>query len=173
MILVTVGTQLPFDRLIKAVDQWSSLNPHHEVEGQFGDSSYIPENFSGSSFLDVSEFNAKVAGADLLIAHAGMGSIITAIEMMKPIVVMPRLARYGEHRNDHQLATVKKLGKLSNIHIAENDAALPGAIEVALATQDLHSIEESANRISLLSMIQSFLASSVGPQPLTNNLKST
>jgi UDP-N-acetylglucosamine transferase subunit ALG13 len=173
MILVTVGTQLPFDRLIKAVDQWSSLNPHHEVEGQYGDSGYTPESFPGSSFLDVSEFNAKVARADLLIAHAGMGSIITAIEMMKPIVVMPRLARYGEHRNDHQLATVEKLGKLSNIHIAENEAALPGAIEVALASQDLHSTEESASRISLISMIQSFLASNVGPQPLTNNLMST
>ena len=168
MILVTVGTQLPFDRLIKAVDQWAALNLQHEVYGPLGETKYIPQHISGSSFLEASAFDAKVAEADLIIAHAGMGSIITAIETMKPIVVMPRLAKHGEHRNDHQMATVNKLAKLSNVHIAENETALPYVIEGALKQQGLVANSDSENRVALLSSVKSFLGSSAENQPITN-----
>ena len=51
-----------------------------------------------------------------------MGSIITAIDNNKPIVIMPRLHKYGEHRNDHQLATAHKFRYFKNVYCVENEA---------------------------------------------------
>ena len=53
-----------------------------------------------------------------------MGSILTALQYRKPIIIMPRRAALGEHRNDHQLATAKWLGNKSGIFVAEDETAL-------------------------------------------------
>ena len=47
----------------------------------------------------------------LIISHAGMGTIITSLLKEKPLLIMPRLAKYNEHRNDHQLATANRFKK--------------------------------------------------------------
>ena len=59
-----------------------------------------------------------------MIAHAGMGSIITALELGKPIMVMPRRASLGEHRNDHQVATAKRFAEQGRIMVAFNEKEL-------------------------------------------------
>lgn len=107
MILVTVGTQLGFDRLLKALDEWLSANPN-EVVAQIGSGEYHPVNMVYHEFLDVESLNELFDNASLIISHAGMGSIITALERGKPIIIVPRRADLGEHRNDHQLATAEK-----------------------------------------------------------------
>jgi UDP-N-acetylglucosamine transferase subunit ALG13 len=111
MIFVTVGTQLPFDRLIRAVDVWCS---HAKVRcfaqiADPGTQGYFPKSMEWASFLSPVEFDRHFSSADLVIAHAGMGSIISSIEFNKPIVINAALrSALKEHRNDHQLATAKR-----------------------------------------------------------------
>ena len=124
MIFVTVGGQLPFDRLVHAVDGWAAHHVGVEIFAQIGSSTRPPANIEWEQFLSPDEFKAKAREAEVLVAHAGMGSILTAFELEKPIIVMPRRAHLGEHRNDHQWATVKNLGGHSGITVATDEEAL-------------------------------------------------
>lgn len=123
MIFVTVGEQLPFDRLICSIDNWASTSSE-KVFAQIGDTELIPKNFKYKHFLDPVEFQEKIVMSDLIIAHAGMGTIISALEFRKPIIVMPRKSGLGEHRNDHQLATANRFKNLNNILVASDETDL-------------------------------------------------
>lgn len=136
MILLTVGTQLPFDRLVKAVDEWCAATGRKDVFGQIGSigpHSYRPKHFEWRAFVSPAEFNGMVKEADLLVAHAGMGSLIAALTQAKPIVIMPRRAALGEHRNDHQLATARHLVQRENVYLANDEFELPDRLKDALA----------------------------------------
>ena len=126
MIFLTVGTQLPFDRLTRTVDEWCESRDTH-VFGQIaspGPNGYHPRHFEWEEFLKPAEFDARVSACELVIAHAGMGSIITALAKEKPILVMPRRAQLQEQRNDHQIATARRLGELGKIAVAMDEAEL-------------------------------------------------
>jgi UDP-N-acetylglucosamine transferase subunit ALG13 len=99
--------------------------------GEPGPDGYRPRHFKWHPFIAPGEFDGLMARADLIIAHAGMGSIISALRNGKPIVIMPRRAALGEHRNDHQLATAARFAGRANIYVADDEAALPGALERA------------------------------------------
>lgn len=109
MIFVTVGAQMPFDRLIGWVDDWAEAEGRDDVIAQIGTSSYVPRRLKVAPFMAPPEFRRRVAEAEAIVAHAGMGSIINALELGKPIVVVPRRAALGETRNDHQVATARRL----------------------------------------------------------------
>lgn len=123
MIFVTVGEQLPFDRLICTVDEYA-LTLKQNIFAQIGETPKIPNNIEYKNFLDPGEFKEIFKKADLIVAHAGMGTIITALEQEKPIIVMPRQASLGEHRNDHQFATAKRFLKLNYISVAFDEDEL-------------------------------------------------
>lgn len=133
MIFVAVGTQLPFDRLIKAVDSWCAQSGRgQEVFGQIGrigPKNYTPEHFEWAEMIDAGIFQDKITGADVVVGHAGMGAIITAMSFAKPIVILPRRAHLGEHRNDHQFATVKRLGMRPGIFPIMTEEDLPDMID--------------------------------------------
>jgi UDP-N-acetylglucosamine transferase subunit ALG13 len=124
MIFVTVGGQLPFDRLVHAVDRWAVQHTRADVFAQIGHSSRPPAHIQWNCFLSPDEFEAKALEAEVIVAHAGMGSILTAFELGKPIIVMPRRAYLGEHRNDHQWATVKNLGHHAGVTAVFEEEAL-------------------------------------------------
>ena len=124
MIFVTVGTQLTFDRLIRAVDDWAGQRGRSDVFAQIGPSAYKARHIQAMPFVSPKECLEKMRQADAIVAHAGMGSIIGALELGKPIVVMPRLARLGEHRNDHQLATARRFAEMGTISVAMDEQEL-------------------------------------------------
>lgn len=124
MIFVTVGIQLPFDRLIIAVDKWAERNTSVEVIAQCGKSKYEPRCMTVMHIIPPAEFRALVERADLVVAHAGMGSIITALELGKHIIIMPRRADMGEHRNDHQRATARYMASQNIVTVAEDETEL-------------------------------------------------
>jgi UDP-N-acetylglucosamine transferase subunit ALG13 len=128
MIFVTVGEQLPFDRLIRAIDEWAGTSKK-EIFAQVGRSGYIPKYISCKNFLTLEEFKDKFMTAELIVAHAGMGTIISALENNKPILVMPRQAILGEHRNEHQYATAKRFSELNYILVAYDDMQLKAYLE--------------------------------------------
>lgn len=119
MIFVAVGTQFPFDRLIRCVDEWAQANnvPAH---AQIAEGEYIPQFASWDRFMTTDAFNEKLTNASLIVSHAGMGNIITALENQKPIIVMNRQHKLGEHRNDHQADGLAWMGKLSGVYTARS-----------------------------------------------------
>lgn len=136
MIFLTVGTQLPFDRLVRAADAWAGARGRADIFAQIaapGPGGYVPKNFMHTAHVTPQEFEARCRAAPLIIAHAGMGSLITAMTFGKPIVVMPRRGHLGEHRNDHQFATAAKLGDRPGVRVAEDEAALAAALDALLA----------------------------------------
>jgi len=124
MIFATVGTQGQFDRLIRTIDTWAGLRGRSDVFAQTGPSGYRADHIRTEKFIDPAEFRRQVEAANLVISHAGMGSIITALELGKQIIVMPRKASLGEHRNDHQLATAKRFAEQGRILVAFTEAEL-------------------------------------------------
>lgn len=155
MIFVTVGTQLPFDRLISAVDEWAGLRQISGVIAQIGPTSLAPKHVTVKPFVAAEEFQKFVSEASLIVAHAGMGSIITAMELGKPIVVMPRRASLGEHRNEHQLATAAHL-KSRGIHVAEDRESLWSMLDNAGTLSPPHPISDTASP-QLIAAIQNFI----------------
>lgn len=127
-IFVTVGTQLPFDRLIDAVDAWAAANPRAEVFAQIG-SGRAPRHCDHAAHISGAEFGHRVAAADIVVAHAGMGTLLMALDLGRPLVVFPRSAALGEHRNEHQRATVAKLGHLASLSVVESSAELAAALD--------------------------------------------
>jgi UDP-N-acetylglucosamine transferase subunit ALG13 len=119
VIFVTVGTQLPFDRLITAVDSWAAQSGRDQIFAQIGPSQMRPSHIEWTQFLSPNEFQQRVEACELLVAHAGMGSIITAMQLRRPILIMPRMASLGEHRNDHQLSTARRLSHCG-VHVASD-----------------------------------------------------
>lgn len=120
VIFVTVGTQLPFDRLISAVDAWAQINPAERVFAQVGPGKYKPAACEFADFVPPDRANLLFQESSLIVSHAGMGSILTALRYRKPILIMPRKASLGEHRNEHQLATARWLGGKPGIFVADS-----------------------------------------------------
>ncbi len=129
MIFVTVGTQLPFDRLVRQVDEWAAARQRDDVFAQIGPTQWQPRHIRWVRELPPAEFQANFEQADAIVAHAGMGTIISAMEFAKPLIVMPRLARYREQRNDHQLATARSFGSLSGLRVTEDEESLIQALD--------------------------------------------
>jgi UDP-N-acetylglucosamine transferase subunit ALG13 len=130
MIFLTVGTVMPFDRLVQAVDEAVAagiiLTP---VFAQIGETSLRPRNMEYAPVLDKQDFDRRVTEAEYLISHAGMGTITTALERNKRLLVMPRRKRFHEHVNDHQVATARKFGALGHVLVAYDAGEVPRRLQ--------------------------------------------
>lgn len=124
MIFVTVGAQMPFDRLVAAVDRWAELRNRTDIYAQIGESGLQPHHIQWSRFDAPAEFRRLVEEADVVVAHAGMGTILTALELGKPILVMPRRAALRETRSDHQVATARQLSLQGLVNVAWDEHEL-------------------------------------------------
>ncbi len=126
---VTVGAQMPFDRLVRAVDTWAAERPQHRIFAQIGAGTMQPKHLAWTRFLSVSELARAYDEADAVIGHAGTGTLLAALERRKPILVMPRRADLRETRNDHQLATAKRFAELAGVVVAWNEEDLASRLE--------------------------------------------
>ena len=112
---------MPFDRLVRVVDAWAGSGRRKDVFAQVGASQWTPTHLSYSAFLPPDEFARRFAAAKVVVAHAGMGTILSALRWEKPLLVMPRRAALGEQRNDHQIATARHLSALGKVNVAMDD----------------------------------------------------
>lgn len=131
MIFVTVGSMLPFNRLAETMDQWAARHPGTEVICQIGEGSYEPKHMKWVRMVNNQEFVGYVSTAELIVAHAGTGSVFSALEYGKPIVLVPRYADTKEHTTDHQLHTANWLRGRQGVVIAERDDDIDARIEEA------------------------------------------
>ncbi|QNE31044.1 glucuronosyltransferase [Sphingomonas sp. NBWT7] len=132
MIVVTVGTQLPFDRFIRIVDRLAP-QADEEVFAQTGRGEYRPVNMRWQSVVPPIEFEQMIQRCSRIVSHAGIGTIVMAQKHSKPLILFPRLGSLDEHRNDHQLATVRALDGRTGIYTAFDEADLAALITRSLA----------------------------------------
>ncbi len=143
-IFVTVGSQLPFDRLVATVAHWARARPSVVVVAQVGRSA-LPADTLGRlnavENLPPEAYQRHCQEANLIVAHAGMGSILTALELGRPLVVMPRRGHLAETRNDHQFDTARYLmgqrapGQTGYILVALDERTLPDVLDQACLVQ--------------------------------------
>jgi len=129
VIFATVGTQLPFDRLMQGLDSWAARNADVPVFAQAGASRRRFAHLQTVAHLDQAAFRARFEAARLVVAHAGMGTILSAAELGKPVILMPRRAKFGEHRNDHQQDSARQMARLSNVTVVDDGEALHRALD--------------------------------------------
>lgn len=146
MILVTVGTQLAFPRLL---DMFAAAAPDlvSETFAQTGDPAYAGP-LAGTPFLTREEFERRCASARIIVGHAGMGTILAARRLGKPLIVVPRRHALGEHRNDHQMGTAEQLRRLGSVAVAETAEQLAAALAHPPAPLSTHASEERQRLIA-------------------------
>jgi UDP-N-acetylglucosamine transferase subunit ALG13 len=154
-IFVALGThKQQFNRLLKALDKLAESNGiDAEIFAQIGNSDYEPKNFPFRRFLNPKEYEQRMKNADIIISHAGAGSIITALKYEKPLVVVPRLKRFGEHTNDHQIDLAKALAERGKVLAVFDLKDLLQAIEKAKHFKP----ETKSDRERLIARIRKFL----------------
>ncbi|WP_324827102.1 glycosyltransferase [Qipengyuania zhejiangensis] len=152
MIFLTLGTQLPFDRLVRTLDDVAG-DLAEDVFGQIGRTDLRPANFPVTQFLTPTEFAARMEQARVIVGHAGIGTILTGMRMHKPLVLMARRASLGEHRNDHQSATVAQVRKIAGITIVEDAAQM----KAALSRSDIPAMSDhgSTARAAMIDALRS------------------
>ena len=137
MIFITLGSQkFQFDRLLKAIDK--QVNEGKITEGvfaQIGASNYKPKGYQYKEFLDRNEFEDRMSKADIVITHGGTGAIIGAVKKGKKVIAVPRLAKYGEHVDDHQLQLIEQFKELDLICECKNCDELWKKVETVKQTK--------------------------------------
>lgn len=123
MIFVSVGTQLPFDRLLAGIDAWAQQTKE-QVIAQCGKTSYAALAIEMRPFVSTAEYDELFEQADIVVSHAGMGAILGSIYASKPIVIMPRQSSLGEHRNDHQEDTARRFASISGVFVVRDTPSL-------------------------------------------------
>lgn len=110
MIFVTLGSQkFPFNRLLKKIDALIENGTITEpVIAQSGASDYQPKHYAYQAFFNRHEFEERMNACSIVITHGGTGAIIGAVKKGKKVIAVPRLAKYGEHVDDHQLQLMKQ-----------------------------------------------------------------
>jgi UDP-N-acetylglucosamine transferase subunit ALG13 len=156
VIFVTVGTQLAFPRLLDAMEAWAG-GAGERVAAQAG-----PDAGQGARWphlevaghLSPEAFDALFGQARVVVAHAGIGTILSARRHARPLVILPRRAALGEHRNDHQMATARAVANLPGVHVAWEAGEI-----AALLARDLApaGAGEAPERAALIARLRGFL----------------
>jgi UDP-N-acetylglucosamine transferase subunit ALG13 len=126
MIFVSVGThEAPFDRMLRAVDE---LELDEQLVVQHGPSQVRCEGAVESEYLSFDEVVDYIRDARAVVMHAGVGSVMISLANGKRPIVMARLARFGEHVDDHQLELARRLEANGLVTLVEDSAALAEAL---------------------------------------------
>lgn len=154
-IFITLGSQkFQFNRLLKVVDELCEKKLiSAEIYAQVGYSDYTPKNYRYKDFLDREAFALEMDKSDIVITHGGTGAIICAVKMGKKVIAVPRLAKYGEHVDDHQLQLVRQFDELDLIYSCE-DGDLVKALET-IRNKQCKAYQSNTN--SIIKSIEDFI----------------
>lgn len=114
MIFVTLGSQkFQFNRLLIELDKLVNQGQIKAgIYAQIGYSDYIPKYYRYEKFLDREQYEDALQKSEIVITHAGTGAIIGAVTKGKKVIAIPRLKKYGEHVDDHQLEILKQFEEM-------------------------------------------------------------
>ena len=157
MILLTVGTQLPFDRFVEIVDRIAATLDE-DVFAQTGRGQYRPRNMRSQGVVGPIEFERLIRDCSRIVSHAGIGTIVMAQKHHKPLILFPRLGALEEHRNDHQLATVRALSGRRGIYSAYDEGELATLVHRPLEGPE--PVHHHPERERLRTALSAFIAES-------------
>ena len=148
MIFVTTGSQkFQFDRLLKKIDDLIENSIITDtVFAQTGYSSYRPLHYEFRGFLGREEFEEKLTGCNTVITHGGTGVIIKAVKKGKKVIAVPRLAKYGEHVDDHQVQLLNQFDGM-NLICACYDTEKLGQLVLELKYRHFASYQSNTRKI--------------------------
>lgn len=154
MIFVTTGTQLAFPRLIAAMD---ALAPNLEepVIAQVGPDTEERHHIETHSHLPPEQFEDLFSRARVIVAHAGVGSILMAKRLQRPLIILPRRHAMGEHRNDHQIATAREAESIPGVRVAWDVVDLPKMVQIAHPTPATPDLSPQAE--ALITRLRDFI----------------
>jgi UDP-N-acetylglucosamine transferase subunit ALG13 len=156
LIFVVLGThELPFTRLLREVEkQILNGNIQDEVVVQLGHTPYESPYMKTIKFTSYENMEKLYREADLIITHGGTGSITTGVKMGKKIIAAPRLIKYGEHNDDHQLEIVHQFEKTGHI-LAWYDGDDLG--EILKLAKDFQPVPFVSGKKEIISIIRNFI----------------
>jgi UDP-N-acetylglucosamine transferase subunit ALG13 len=154
MIFATVGTaDLPFDRLVGELDRIApDLN--HEVTAQIGVATVEPEHLEWFRFTDEETIDRLYDEADVVVGHAGAGTVLTALINETPVVVVPRRKELDEHKTEHQFDLADAIESRPGVFVVRDIERLQAAIDAA-GRVELESLERDRR-------LETFIADYVG-----------
>lgn len=157
MIFVTVGTHNQgFERLVRKIDGLvEGKKIRDKVIIQTGYTGYKPKACKWFKFVSPEEFEMMCEKSNLIITHAGVGSIMTCLKFSKGIIVVPRLKKFNEHRDDHQLQITKELEKQGKILAVYDIDKLESTISKARTWKPKKASKEN----KILSLVDNYLKS--------------
>ena len=143
LVFLTVGTVMPFDRLVKAVEELKKqgLLPERII-AQVGDGGYRPEGWEVHERLPFNDMQAILEKADIVFCHGGTGSLVTGARAGCRVIAMPRSAAKGEHYDDHQEEIVTAFADRGLIQVARETDELQQALATARATDPIRATTE-------------------------------
>ena len=125
MIFVTVGASpFAFDRMLEAVAQL----PGERLFVQHGPGEPPAEAARAVDFLSFAELIEAIATADVVVSHAGAGSVICALQAGHTPVLVPRLQHHGETVDDHQLELARALEAQRRVVVAWDSDRIADAV---------------------------------------------
>ena len=156
MIFVTLGSQkFQFNRLLIEIDRLVKEGKiTEEVFAQIGYSDYKPKNYNYKEFLDRDEFQGVMEKCDKVITHGGTGAIIGAVKKGKKVIAVPRLAKFDEHVDDHQLQIVTQFKEMNLIEVSSEENNILGAIK---NVQKNSFNKYQSNTLNIISSIEKFI----------------
>lgn len=157
MIFVTLGSQkFQFNRLLEHIDKLIDEKViMDEVFVQSGYSNYEMKHCEYKDFLDREEFVARMRRSDIIITHGGTGAIIGAVKAGKKVIAVPRLAKYGEHVDDHQVQLLEQFGDMGIIETCYDIFDLR---EKYCKIKDKEFCKYESNTCRIIESIEDFLA---------------
>ncbi len=127
VIVCITGTGYPFQRLVDAMGAYAAAHPEESLWIQHG-KAVLPGQVDGASMVPRAEVMERLRAADVAVCHGGSGAIADALDAGHIPVVVPRLRRFREHVNDHQLEIVDALAQAGRVIAVHDIAALEAAI---------------------------------------------
>lgn len=157
MIFVTLGSQkFQFNRLLKKIDELLENEVIlDKVFAQTGYSDYRPKHYWYKSFLDRDAFIAMETESEIVITHGGTGAIIGAVKNEKKVIAVPRLSKYNEHVDDHQLQIVREFGQMDLIEACEDTDDLADAL-TAVRRKKYNKYHSNTN--SIIDSIEKYIS---------------
>ena len=152
MILVLLGTQNnSFHRLLEEIQKnIDNGNIQEEVIVQKGYTKFQSKDMTMYDELPIEKFNELIEKADLVITHGGVGSIINSITKGKKVIAVPRLKKYNEHVNDHQLDIIQTFDEMGYIIGIQEVQQLGEAIKKVKEFKPKEYIKNTGNIIKII-----------------------
>lgn len=157
MIFVTLGSQkFQFNRLLMELDKLvEEKKISNDIFAQIGYSDYKPKNYEFKEFLDREQFAEIMERCEIVITHGGTGAIVGAVKREKKVIAVPRLEKFGEHVDDHQLQIIDQFTDMNFIVGVKETNEIYEALEQLKAIEFKKYISNTEN---IIKSIEEFLA---------------